>query len=194
MKVINAIPEEHRPIFLWLKYHLRRPGEACVLRWEDYDRINKVFTVRRAISARQEVDSTKTNAEHVLPCHPAFEEVMDKLDGKVGEVIFKNSLARTKSKRYTNESLNYHWKRACKKVGESIDLYSGLKHSSCSQYLNEHGLTVSELQVLTDHKRLESVERYGKVGVERKRQLMARRNVIIFPEKNPRHSPKNSAR
>jgi integrase len=36
MMIINAIPEEHRPIFLWLKYHLRRPSEACALKWEDY--------------------------------------------------------------------------------------------------------------------------------------------------------------
>lgn len=31
MKIINAIPEQDRPIFLFLKYHLRQPSEACVL-------------------------------------------------------------------------------------------------------------------------------------------------------------------
>lgn len=31
MAVINAIPEEHRAPILWLKYHYRRPGEACAL-------------------------------------------------------------------------------------------------------------------------------------------------------------------
>jgi integrase len=45
MAIINAIPEIHRPIFLWLKYHLRRPGEACALKWEDYDAINEVFII-----------------------------------------------------------------------------------------------------------------------------------------------------
>ena len=43
MRVIEAIPERHRPIFLWLKYHLRRPSEACALRWEDYDDINELL-------------------------------------------------------------------------------------------------------------------------------------------------------
>jgi hypothetical protein len=33
-------------------------------------------------------------------------------------------------KRYTLESLNRLWRHACKETGESIDMYSGLKHSS----------------------------------------------------------------
>jgi integrase len=65
MKIINAIPEEHRPIFLWLKYHLRRPSEACALRKEDYDPFNEVFIIRRTLSARQLVESTKTNTANM---------------------------------------------------------------------------------------------------------------------------------
>jgi integrase len=76
MRIINAIPEQHRPIFLWLKYHLRRPGEARALRWEDYDAINRVFIIRRTVSARKVVESTKTGVEHIIPCHPEFEGYM----------------------------------------------------------------------------------------------------------------------
>lgn len=28
LKILSLIPEEHQPIFYWLKYHLRRPCEA----------------------------------------------------------------------------------------------------------------------------------------------------------------------
>ena len=45
MNIISAIPEVHRPIFLWLKYHLRRPSEACALKKEDYDLFNNIFTI-----------------------------------------------------------------------------------------------------------------------------------------------------
>ena len=31
------------------------------------------------------------------------------------------------------------WHESCEKVGEDIDMYSGVKHSSCSQYINEEG-------------------------------------------------------
>lgn len=171
MKIINAIPEEHRPIFLWLKYHLRRPSEACAIKWEDYDRINKAFIIRRTLSARKVVDSTKTKTIHIIPCHPDFLPIIDTMRVGLGEYIFINPLARLDG-RYTNESLNNIWKHACISSGEEIGLYAGLKHSSCCQFLNEKGLSFSELQVITDHANPESVKRYGKIELERKRQLM----------------------
>ena len=75
MKVISAIPEIHQPIFLWLKYHLRRPSEACALHVQDFDPFNMVFIIRWSLSDRKLVDSTKTNTEHVIPCHPNFENI-----------------------------------------------------------------------------------------------------------------------
>ena len=178
MTIINTIPDVHRPIFLFLKYHLRRPSEACALYKTDYDRFNSVFIIKRAVSARKLVQSTKTNAEHIIPCHRDFKDIADKLSRQLGLFMFINPRARKKDKRYTNESLNVTWKTACKKTGESIDMYSGLKHSSCSQLVNEKGLSISELQTVTDHARLESVARYAKVGVDRKRELMERGSAI----------------
>lgn len=93
-----------------------------------------------------------------------------------------NPLARKAGKRYTNESLNIIWKKACKAAGENIDLYSGLKHSSCSQYINEKGLSESELQVITDHARIESVRNYAKTDVKRKKELMMK-NVFRIDQK-----------
>lgn len=174
MAVINAIPEAHRPIFLWLKYHYRRPSEACALRWEDYDRINSIFLIRRSVSARSLVESTKTSVEHVVPCHPEFEPCIKDLRRNIGDFFFQNPRARRDGKRYTNESLNTIWRAACLVAGETIDLYSGLKHSSCSQAVNEYGLSVHDVKALTDHARLESVGRYAKVEVGRKLELMRR--------------------
>lgn len=184
MAIINAIPEEHRSIFLWLKYHLRRPSEACALKWEDYDEINSIFIIRRSVSARKIVGSTKTSSEHVTPCHSAYKPIMGTLRRNIGGFIFTNPRAREKGKRYTSESLNTIWKSACRDVGETIDLYSGLKHSSCSQYINEKGLSLSELQIITDHKRLDSVRKYAKVEVSRKRALMERVSTKFYQKRN----------
>ena len=179
MAIISAIPEEHKPIFLWLKYHFRRPAEACALMVEDYDRINSVFVIRRSISARKIVSSTKTNTEHVIPCDVRYKPTADCISkDKVGH-FFTNPLARRNSKRYTNESLNNIWRKACKKAGEKIDLYSGLKHSSCSQLVNEKGMALSDVQDLTDHARLDSVKRYAKVGLAKKRALMDRAAGVV---------------
>lgn len=172
ISIIEAIPEVHQPIFWFLKYHLRRPAEACALQKIDYDIINKVFIIRRSISARTLVESTKTRSEHVIPCHSNMIQLIDYLSQLPGEFMFQNPLARKKGKRYTGESLNRIWKVACKKVGEDIDLYSGMKHSSCSQFINEEGMSISDLQTITDHARIDSVRRYGKTEVARKRELM----------------------
>lgn len=172
IKVLEAIPDEHQPIFWFLKYHLRRPSEACALHKIDYDSINKVFTIRRSISARKLVNSTKTGKEHVIPCHTNMVPLIDYLAAQPGDFMFQNPRARKDGKRYTNESLNIIWKAACKIAGEDIDLYSGLKHSSCSQFVNEQKMAPSDLQTITDHARLDSVLKYAKTEVARKRELM----------------------
>jgi integrase len=172
ISILDAIPDEHQPIFWFLKYHLRRPSEACALHKVDYDIINKVFTIRRSISARKLVNSTKTGKEHVIPCHSNMIQLIDYLSQLPGDYMFQNPRARKDGRRYTNESLNIIWRAACAKVGEKIDLYSGLKHSSCSQFVNEQHMALSDLQTITDHARLDSVERYAKTEVARKRELM----------------------
>jgi len=61
---------------------------------------------------------------------------------------------------------------ACEKVGEDIDMYSGLKHSSCSQYINEKHCSLDEVQMMTDHCRRESVKKYAVVQLDEKRRLL----------------------
>jgi hypothetical protein len=50
-------------------------------------------------------------------------------------------------------------------------MYSGLKHSSCSQYINEKHYSLDQVQMMTDHARRESVKRYAIVQLEEKRRL-----------------------
>lgn len=151
---------------------------------EDYDIFQNVFIIRRAISARRVVNNTKTNVEHIIPCHSSFTGTAKTLyKQNTSHFFFTNPLARRDGKRYTNESLNNIWKKACKQVGEKIDLYSGLKHSSCSQYINEKGLSISELQIITDHARIDSVKKYAKVEVSRKRALMERAKIVPLSKK-----------
>ena len=156
-QVLEAIPEEHKPIFYWLKYHLRRPAEAMALHRIDYDQEQDVFIVRRSISNRQFMNRTKTGAEHVVPCHSDFKPFLEQLPKDLRQFFFTCQASRTEGKRYTHSILNRLWREACNVAGENIDLYSGLKHSSCSQYVNEKHTSLSDLQTITDHARLDSV-------------------------------------
>lgn len=186
LKVLEQIPKEHQPIFYFLKYHLRRPGEACALHKDDFK--EGVFTIRRSISAGELTGKTKTGEIHIIPCHPHFEPYLQIEKEKhvkcqiFSNFLFINPLARKEGNRYTNDSLNIIWKKACKSAGENIDMYSGLKHSSCSQYINEKGLSESELQIITDHARIESVRNYAKTNVSRMKELMMK-NVYDFDQK-----------
>lgn len=179
MAVINAIPEEHRPIFLFLKYHLRRPGEACALKWEDYDRTTDTFTIQRGISARSIRESTKTGAVHAIPIHRDFRQTFENIRRTFSPFVFINNLGRTRFKHYTLESLGNIWKAACKKAGESISMYAGLKHSTACQFINEKGGSMSELQMAGDWARPDSVKRYAYTDVARRKELLERKVINI---------------
>ena len=47
------------------------------------------------------------------------------------------------------------------------------------QFLNEKGGTPDELQTITDHARRESVARYGKMEVLRRKELMDRESKVV---------------
>lgn len=170
--IIEAIPEIHQPIFWWLKYHLRRPSEAMALMKKDYDKEKDVFIIQRGFSNKKLIDRTKTGKVHVIPCHTDFKPIMRRMPVTFSPFFFTNTTGKLEGKHYQHDFLVDLWHKAYREVGESIDMYSGLKHSSCSQYINEKGLSIDELQMLTDHARRESVLKYAAVQAEAKRNIM----------------------
>jgi hypothetical protein len=183
IEVIEVIPAIHQPIFWFLKYHLRRPSEAMALYKDDYNPDVDAFTIRRTISARVLVNRTKTKVEHLIPCHSEFKSILLYLNNRslkyISPFLFTCPSSRQEGKRYTQSIMSKLWKDACKRAGESITMYAGLKHSSCCQYINEKGLSMSDLQTITDHARLDSVKRYAKTELARKRELMERKVIRL---------------
>jgi len=86
--------------------------------------------------------------------------------------FFVNPHGKLKGKRYEAHYLEKLWTEACIKTGEEIEMYSGLKHSSCSQYINEKHYSLDQVQMLTDHANMESVKKYASVQLDEKRRLM----------------------
>ena len=86
--------------------------------------------------------------------------------------FFVNRHGKLEGKHYALATMEDIWNLACQKVGEDIDMYSGLKHSSCSQYINEKHYSLDQVQMMTDHARRESVKRYASVQLEEKRRLL----------------------
>jgi len=50
--------------------------------------------------------------------------------------FYVNPHGKLKDQHYSHCTMGVIWIRACQEVGEDIDMYSGFKHSSCSQYVN----------------------------------------------------------
>jgi hypothetical protein len=90
-----------------------------------------------------------------------------------------NPYGRLKGEPYTLDSVSDIWRNASKETGESIRPYAGTKHSSCSQLINEHGYNLFDVQIATDHARLESVKRYAKVEVSARRSILERKKKVV---------------
>jgi hypothetical protein len=122
VKIIKAIPEEHQPIFWFLKYHMRRPSEAMALQRIDYDKEQNAFLIRRTFSNKQMVEYTKTKKQHLIPCHSEFKKIMDKMPVYLNSPhFFVNRHGKLEGKHYQHDYLVDLWHQACKKVGEEID-------------------------------------------------------------------------
>jgi integrase len=183
--IINAIPIEHQPIFWWLKYHLRRPSEAMALHRIDYDKEQDAFIIRRTFSAKQLVQHTKTHKIHIIPCHSEFKKIMEKMPIRIDSpYFFVNPHGKLKDEyyHYQHDYLVTLWHKACEKVGENIDMYSGLKHSSCSQYINEKHYSLDQVQMLTDHASRQSVKKYASVMLDEKRRLLEGKQTVYLDE------------
>jgi len=173
--IIVAVPIEHQPIYWWMKYHFRRPSEACALLKKDFT--GHSFILRHNISGGQLVESLKTGDFDEIPMHREFKPWLEKMWKFPGPFFFCNPKALNKEKRYTWDCLSTYWHKACQQVGEKINLYNGMKHSSCSQALNEKGLNTAEVQLITGHKSMDSVHQYTKVEMATRKALMEVRTI-----------------
>ena len=139
----------------------------------DYDKDQDAFIIRRTFSNRELIEHTKTKKQHLIPCHSEFKKIMQKMPVYINSLyFFVNRRGRLERKPYQHSGMVDLWHKACEKVGEDIDIYSGLKHSSCSQYINEKHYSLDQVQMMTDHARRESVKRYASVQLEEKRRLL----------------------
>ena len=152
---------------------MRRPSEAAALHRCDYDKEQDAFIIRRTFSNKQLVQHTKTHKIHIIPCHSEFKKIMKQMPIRIdSQYFFVNPRGKLTGKHYTLEAMEGIWNKACEKVGEDINMYSGLKHSSCSQYINEKHYSLDQVQMLTDHASRESVKKYASVQLDEKRRLM----------------------
>ncbi len=147
------------------------------------------FIVRRGVSARKIIPRTKDKAIHPVPVvsefvpYMAIEQEKQKRHGVISPYYFCYLAGKLPGKRYTHTTLNSIWKAACKKTGENISLYAGTKHSRASQLFNEDKLSKADLKEAGDWARMESVDKYTKVEVATRKNLLEGKKVVVLEER-----------
>ena len=180
-RIFKHIPDEDMAIFMFLRLHWRRAGEAIALHKEDYDPGRDVFVVHRGIECRKVVDKTKDGQIHVFPCHPDFKPYLEKAlkQDPFSPFLFTCKTSRMEGKRYTREILMDRWTRACGAEGIKIDIHRGLRTSGASSAINEGEWSIEEAQAYGQWSRRETVEMfYGRYEIDRLRALQTRGKVI----------------
>ena len=100
-------------------------------------------------------------------------KIMEKMPLRIDSpYFFVNPHGKLDGRHYTLVAMEDYWNQACQDVGEDIDMYSGLKHSSCSQFVNEKHYSLDQVQMMTDHARRDSVKKYAVVQLDEKRRLL----------------------
>lgn len=128
--IIDNIPEQHRPIFLFMCQYGCRVGEACGLCWDDIEKDQKLFWFTRTYSNSHWSKTTKTRRDRANPILGWFDKWLMGRGGFKGIPVFQNPDARTRLRQYNNRVLGTIWRKAMEATGlEPIPLKNSTRHS-----------------------------------------------------------------
>lgn len=164
-KIIEAIPERDRPIFIFIRTWGVRPGEARALMWDCVDFEKEVITIKRTFSGsgcNNLREYTKTKRIRYLPFTGELDAIFKAIRG-IGGFVFRNRYGRP----YTAD-LSRVWNEARDRVGApQVKLYQGTRHSFATAHLDQLDLV---RQVL-GHSRSDMTRRYQGVNLEKIREM-----------------------
>jgi len=127
LKLLNAIPTIHKPIFTCVLFQGVRPSEARALKWKDVDLSTKTVIIRRTFSRSKIVERTKGRNIKPRLIHPFVFDVLTSLQRGLPEAfVFPNPTTR---RPYSKTRLENIFQIARKQTGINIHLYAAGRHS-----------------------------------------------------------------
>ena len=139
IKLLEHVPEEHKPIIAFLMLQGCRPGEAMALKCKDVNLRDSIITIHATFSAAVYREKRKgKGAQPVsIPIHPEmFEFVKERVKNNLPEAfVFVN---QSTGRRYAETTLRRIWNDVRMKAGisKSLRLYDATRHSFASQLVN----------------------------------------------------------
>jgi integrase len=127
LKLLDAIPTIHKPIFTFILFQGVRPSEGRALKWRDVNLSNKIIIIRRTFSTSKIVERTKGRNIKPRLIHPLVFDVLTELQKGLPEgFVFTNP---TTHKPYSKTRLENIFLIARKATGINIHLYAAGRHS-----------------------------------------------------------------
>jgi integrase len=160
--ILNAIPNEHKDIFLFMFHEGLRPGEVRSLKKKDINLKENIVTIQRAFSGNVLREVTKTKRIRTIPLSP---EVSEMLLLRAHTLLPEAFVFTWKGKPYVKDALYRIWIKACTAAKvEGVHLYGGTRHSFASQAVNR-GISLWKVGKFLGHAKTQTTERYAHARV-----------------------------
>lgn len=173
-KIIEKIPEKHRPVFLFMMLSGCRPSEARALRWQDIKWDHEEIIMSMAFDYREKLVPVKGKKILPIPMTEGLKYLLSQILRNLSEYVFINP---NTGRRYTH-NFKTIWSKACTEaLGQPVKLYHSTRHSFASQLVNA-GLDIAIVQRLLRHTDPRTTKRYYeyktaplKIAVEQVRSI-----------------------
>jgi len=159
LKILEHIPEHHRPIYLFMMATGCRPSEARALRKDDI--FDEYILFRNAFGYKGEIKPVKSKRTEPFPLYHELRYILNSTTKWPIQFVFINPNTR----RHYGREINQIWNTACEAAKiNRIKLYNAVRHSYACQLLNS-GVEKAIVSKLLRHSDPRMIERYGKYEV-----------------------------
>ena len=172
-RILAAIPEAERGIYIMATEEVFRPGELRALNISDYDFKKRTVTLQYAMDRDTNAAQRKTTKEEDIRVRCLTERMAAWIEANVppqerlmgNRPLFVNPDSRSAPDgRFNAQALRLGWKRAANAVGLGhVGMYEGTKHSTLTEG-RRRGLPLDQLQKAAGHKDPRSTEIYAELG------------------------------
>jgi integrase len=160
LAALAAIPEDRRGVFLAQRYAGMRPGESSRMDVADFDFETGIATLPASKSKVRK----RARIQFAGELLSWVNRNVDPRGRLSGAPLFMNPRARGDGKRWSLDTMEKAWKRACVAAGVPyVSLYEALKHSTATAALRS-GVPMDELQAAYRHASKESTKRYARAA------------------------------
>jgi len=165
-RVLEAIPDGERGIFLALAHLGLRPSEARALLVADYrDGWLHVNKAAKSKSATAEIRGTKTGKPKRLPVSEELAEWIGRYVDPAGRLAAAPLFPNPRTGRmWPHKALQRVWNQALERAGlPHVSLYEGTKHTMATDAIRR-GVPERALQRFLGHASVQSTRRYARLA------------------------------